>query len=313
MSVQNNQLPPGTVFTPYVIEKTLSAGGFSIVYLAKDTRNDQYVVIKEYLPIKLAQRDDNFRVIPINGSCQGRLYEGRQLFLLEVSALKRLDHPNVVHITDSFDALDTVYIVMEYKPGKNLQDYIHQHPAGLSEHLIRTIFPPLLDGLGAVHNSGLLHLDIKPGNIHLQSGGQPILLDFGAVIRKNMSRSMQPHPVVTAGFSPIEQHDAKGYCGPWSDIYAVGATIRSCIEGSSPPTAIERREKDTMRPASRVFKRKYSAALLETIDWAMEVDPLLRPQTINDFMAAFNQKVDSGNDSAVQWFVNHLPWVVKVK
>jgi len=311
MSVQNSQLPAGTVFDPYTIEKTLSAGGFSIVYLAKDARNDQYVVIKEYLPIKLAQRDENFKVIPRSDDCKGRLYEGRQLFLLEVSALKRLDHPNVVRITDSFDALDTVYIVMEYRPGKNLQHYVRQHPAGLSEHLIRTIFPPLLEGLGAVHNSGLLHLDIKPGNIHLQPGGQPILLDFGAVIRKNMSRSMQPRPVVTAGFSPIEQHDPKGYCGPWTDIYAIGATIRSCIEGTSPPIATERREKDKMRPATSLFKRKYSFALLEAIDWAMEVDPLLRPQTIEGFMAAFNKTVDHSNDTVVQRIVNHLPWVHK--
>jgi len=311
MSVQNSQLPPGTVFEPYIIEKTLSAGGFSIVYLARDTRSNQHVVIKEYLPIKLAQRDDDFKVIPRNDDCRGRLYEGRQLFLLEVSALKRLNHPNVVCITDSFDALDTVYIVMEYRPGRNLQHYVREHPGGLSEHLIRTIFPPLLQGLGAVHNSGLLHLDIKPGNIHLQPGGQPILLDFGAVIRKNMSRSMQPRPVVTAGFSPIEQHDPKGYCGPWTDIYAIGATMRSCIEGTSPPIATARREKDKMRPAASLFKRKYSLALLETIDWAMEVDPLLRPQTIEDFMTAFNKAVGRSGDSVVQRIVSHLPWVHK--
>lgn len=309
MTVRNNQLPPGTELNNYIITDTISAGGFSIVYMAKDKRNGQIVVIKEYLPTRLAFRGEDYKVQPIDKTCISSLNEGRKLFLLEVSALKKLTHPNIVHITDSFGAFETVYIVMEFKPGKNLHAYVSEQKGGFSEKILRTIFPPLLDGLRVVHHNNLLHLDIKPGNIHVQPGGDPILLDFGAVIRKNMSRTMQPRPVVTPGFSPVEQHDPKGYCGPWTDIYAIGATIRCCIDGQAPPPAPQRKEKDTMKPAAIAYKKKYPAALLETIDWAMEIDALLRPQTIDEFLDAFNNAVDKdSNEGGFKKFMKQLKW-----
>ena len=289
MTVKTKQLPPGTELDNYIISDTISAGGFSIVYMATDKRNGQLVVIKEYLPTRLAYRGEDLKVHPIDKTCIASLNEGRKLFLLEVSALKKLTHPNIVHITDSFGAYETVYIVMEFKPGKNLHAYVSDQNGGFSEKMLRTLFPPLLDGLRVVHENNLLHLDIKPGNVHVQPGGNPILLDFGAVIRKNMSRTMQPRPVITPGFSPVEQHDPKGYCGPWTDIYAIGATIRCCIEGQPPPVATARKEKDTMKPAAVAFRKKYPASMLEAIDWAMEVDALLRPQTIDEFLEAFNK------------------------
>ena len=310
MSTIAQNLAAGTRLDHYVIEKTLSAGGFSIVYLADDLSTGAKVVIKEYLPSKWARRDTDCTIIALNDKYAGNLYEGRQLFLLEVSTLKKLRHPCIVSITHSFEANGTVYIVMEYKPGQNLQHYIHEHQGGLSETFLRTVFPPLLDGLRLVHKIGLLHLDIKPGNIHLQPGGDPILLDFGAALRLNMSRTMQPRPVVTAGFSPIEQYNPKGYCGPWTDIYALGATMRACIEGTSPPPATERIENDKLRPAVSAFKRKYSKTLLQAIDWAMELDPTLRPQNIDEFMQAFN-KADTKDSSTTVFrrWVDHLPWV----
>jgi serine/threonine protein kinase len=288
MTIQNNQLPKGTVLSRYTISGTLSAGGFGIVYLAHDPQTKQTVVIKEYLPNRLAQREANLKVVAKDDSCKDKLYEGRQLFLLEVNALKKLNHPNIVHITDSFEAYGTVYIVMEYRPGQNLQDVISKLGGNLKEQLIRKIFPPLIDGVRQVHNNNLLHLDIKPGNILVQKDYSPILLDFGAVMRKNMSRTVQQRPVITAGFSPVEQYNPKGYCGPWTDIYAIGATMRACIEGKSPTVATERQELDKMKPAAIAFKRKYSTELLEALDWAMEVDPTLRPQTTDEFLQAFH-------------------------
>jgi len=288
MTIQNNQLPKGTQLTRYIIGATLSAGGFGIVYLAQDSQTGQTVVIKEYLPNRLAQREANLNVVARDASCKDRLYEGRQLFLLEVNALKKLNHPNIVHITDSFEAFGTVYIVMDYRPGQNLQDIITKQGGNLKEKIIRTIFPPLIDGVRQVHSNNLLHLDIKPGNILVQKDWSPILLDFGAVMRKDMSRTVQQKPVITAGFSPVEQHNPKGYCGPWTDIYAIGATIRACIEGRAPPIATDRQEQDKMKPAAIAFKRKYSNELLEALDWAMEVDPMLRPQTIDEFLRAFH-------------------------
>ncbi len=289
-------LPAGTKLEHYRINSTLSAGGFGIVYLATDLQNNLQIVIKEYMPNKLAQRLADGFVMPQGEQQQEHHNEGMRLFLQEAAALIKLKHPNIVRVLNFFRANGTVYMVMEYRPGKNLQRYIKNRNGGLSEHFLRTIFPPLLEGLRVVHETGFLHLDIKPGNIHLCPGGAPLLLDFGAVHPRNASRKLQITQVVTAGFSPMEQYNLGGYIGPWTDIYAIGASMRACIEGSAPMSAKNRNEKDKMKPASHVFKRRYSASLLQAMDWAMEMDPLLRPQTVDEFLDAINQQDNKGDN-----------------
>ena len=123
-----------------------------------------------------------------------------------------------------------------------------------------------------------------------KNGCEPLLLDFGAVHEMMQTRQFQPNQVITPGFSPIEQLDPGGYVGPWTDIYAIGATMRACLEGVSPPASPERREQDTLRPAVSAFKKKYSQHLLEAVDWAMEVDPMLRPQSVDKLIEAMNGK-----------------------
>ncbi len=296
MIESDTALPAGTELEHYRINSTLSAGGFGIVYLATDLQNNLQIVIKEYMPNKLAQRLPDGFVMPQGEQQQEHHNEGMRLFLQEAAALIKLKHPNIVRVLNFFRANGTVYMVMEYRPGKNLQRYIKSRNGNLSEHFLRTIFPPLLEGLRVVHETGFLHLDIKPGNIHLCSGGVPLLLDFGAVHPRNSSRKLQVTQVVTPGFSPMEQYNLGGYIGPWTDIYAIGASMRACIEGSAPISAKDRNEKDKMKPAAHAFKRRYSASLLQAMDWAMEMDPLLRPQTVDEFLDAINQQDNKGNN-----------------
>lgn len=298
-------LPAGTELEHYRIDQTLNAGGFGIVYLATDLHAELRVVIKEYMPNKLAQRLPDGFVMPQGGQQQEHHNEGMRLFLQEAAALIKLKHPNIVRVLNFFRANGTVYMVMEYRPGKNLQGYIKSRDGNLSETFLRTIFPPLLDGLRLVHETGFLHLDIKPGNIHLCPGGIPLLLDFGAVHPRNTSRKLQLCQVVTAGFSPMEQYNLGGYIGPWTDIYAIGATMRACIEGCAPPSAKTRNEKDKLRSAKSAFKRRYSASLLEALDWAMEMDPLLRPQTVDEFLAVL-QREDAAEDNLLDKIVHTL-------
>ena len=290
MTQSDIALPAGTELEHYRIDHTLNAGGFGIVYLASNLQAEQQVVIKEYMPNKLAQRLPDGFVMPQGEQQQEHHNEGMRLFLQEAAALIKLKHPNIVRVLNFFRANGTVYMVMEYRPGKNLQTYIKRHDGNLSETFLRTIFPPLLEGLKVVHETGFLHLDIKPGNIHLCPGGVPLLLDFGAVHPRNTSRKLQITQVVTGGFSPMEQYNLGGYIGPWTDIYAIGATIRACIEGVAPISAKERHEKDKLRPAKTAFKHRYSTSLLEALDWAMEMDPLLRPQTVDEFLELFQQE-----------------------
>ncbi len=287
MSKKLDSLKPGTCLDGYKLEKPLGGGGFSVVYLARNLRDSQQVVIKEYIPNKLACRDNDGHVRARNEDTEARFLRGRKLFFQEASTLATLKHPNIVNVFSFFQANGTVYMVMEYQAGENMQHYLQaRRGKGLSERFLRTVFPPLLDGLELIHSSDLLHLDIKPGNIHICRGGQPLLLDFGAVHGFPQSRQEQPGQVISPGFSPTEQYQSQGYVGPWTDLYALGATMRACIEGRPPPDAKHRCERDTLKPAQVAFRGRYADNLLRAIDWAMELDPMLRPQSIAEFRAA---------------------------
>lgn len=279
-----HSLPAGTRLDNYVIRQTLGGGGFSVVYLADGPDSNAPVAIKEYMPSKLAVRAADMRVSARCEQDADRLQRGRNLFFQEASILATLKHPNIVDVRSFFNANGTVYTVMAYEQGKNLQHYISQRRGRLSERFLLTVFPPLLDALRFIHEQGYLHLDIKPGNVHVRPGGSPLLLDFGAVHRRQDSRQQQLGHVTSAGFSPIEQYNKTGYIGPWTDIYAIGATMRACIESRPPVDARERHTLDQLRPATQAFRRQYSSGLLEALDWAMEVDPELRPQTVDKFL-----------------------------
>lgn len=286
MGKKLDSLKAGTQLDGYLLEKTLGGGGFSVVYRARQMNNDRRVVIKEYIPNKLARRDRNGQVCARSPDTEVRFNRGRKLFFQEASTLATLKHTNIVDVFNFFQANGTVYMVMEYQDGENLQHYLQRYRGGLSERLLRTVFPSLLDGLELIHANDLLHLDIKPSNIHIQRGGQPLLLDFGAVHGFPQSRQEQPGQVISPGFSPIEQYDNRGYVGPWTDLYAIGATMRACIDGRPPLNARQRYENDTLKPAQFAFRGRYADNLLRAIDWAMEVDPLLRPQNVAEFRAA---------------------------
>lgn len=306
MATPDTALAPDTEISHYKILKTLSAGGFGIVYLARDLKTDTEIVLKEYMPGKLAVRLADGTVIPQGDKYSDHFNEGMRLFLQESQALSKLKHPNIVRVLNFFRENATAYMAMEYRPGKNLQSYIKKYNGNLSVTFLRTVFPQLLEGLKTVHDTGFLHLDIKPSNIHLLPGGIPLLLDFGAVHPRNESRKLQITQVITPGFSPPEQYDlSSGYVGPWTDLYALGATMRACIEGTSPTPADQRKEKDKMRPAVSAFKRKYPVVLLEAMDWAMEMDPLLRPQSADELLEAINQETPD-NENLVDRLVNTL-------
>ncbi len=291
-----DSLPAGTVLDNYRLERTLGGGGFSVVYRALELSTDRRVVIKEYIPNKLARRDRNGQVCARSEQTADRFSRGRKLFFQEASTLATLKHPNIVDVFNFFQANGTAYMVMAYRHGENLQSYLQSRRGGLSETFLRTVFPQLLDGLELIHSNDLLHLDIKPGNVHICRGGQPLLLDFGAVHGFPQSRQEQPGQIISPGFSPVEQYGNDGYVGPWTDLYAIGATMRTCIEGRPPLNARSRHEADSLRPARDTFNKRYSESLLQAIDRAMEVDPLLRPQSVAEFRAALLQESPPATD-----------------
>jgi len=312
-SVQD-ALPDGFKIDRYTITRKIGGGGFSLVYLAIDGERGDEVVIKEFMPRKLAYRAEDGSVQIMEDANSEAFSHGRRLFFQEANFLANLKHHNIVNVSNFFRANGTVYMVMDYQKGVTLQEYIARRDGGLSENLIQTVFRPLLDGLKMIHDRGLLHLDLKPGNIYLRPGADPVLLDFGAVHEMKQTRQYQPGQVLTPGFSPYEQAQRGGYVGPWSDIYSMGATMRACISGNAPPPAEQRRMEDKMKPAAKEFRRRYSQALLQAIDWAMEVDPTLRPQSVDQLLEAMNREGVEDNPSFTESVIDKLntkitlPW-----
>jgi serine/threonine protein kinase len=305
-----NALPKGTQVQHYVIERTIGGGGFSIVYLAKDLETDEVVAIKEYLPEKQALRTKDHAVQCISEDNIAHFKQGFKRFFDEAAALAKLSHPNIVHVTNFFRANNTVYMVMDYEKGKDLRFYIKRHGGSLSEKFIRTVFSELLNGLSELHKNNLLHLDIKPANIFLRLGGSPFLLDFGAVREAVIGdKPAGPH-TLTRGFAPIEQHEHKRV-GPWTDIYAFGASMYACMCGKAPPAATDRIIKDTYRPATLgYFGRPYSAQLLEAVDWCLQLNQNDRPQSVEELVDFLNEDSELAKTFNEPWYLKQisLPW-----
>lgn len=291
MPPARDSLPPGTYIDSYRISRAIGKGGFSLIYLAVDEETGDEVVVKEYMPKKLARRNKALRLLPIDANNTERVYRGRKLFFQEARALASLRHPNIVQVLGFFLANNTAYMVMQYERGKNLGSYIRKRKGGLSTSFVFQVFLPILDALALIHSHSLLHLDVKPGNIHLRHGNNPLLLDFGAV--HLLSRGRTPSgQVITAGYSPVEQYYRGGHIGPWTDVYAVGASMRTCIAGKTPPPSVDRHGKDTLQPAKREFRDRYPLYLLEAVDWAMEMDPGKRPKDAGELLRALKQFTD---------------------
>ncbi len=286
MSTRATPLPAGTVLHGYRLVKLLSRGGFSLVYGAVRESDRRPVVVKEFYPASLARRLDDGRVVPREDK-KARLFDyARRLFFQESALLAALDHPHIVPVLDFFRAYGTVYSVMAYQPGVTLQAILRHRRRGLPEQGILRIFGPVCEGLALLHDNGLVHLDVKPGNVYLRRHGGPMLLDFGAACKAApLVEGMMP--VISEGYSPPEQLTRGGRLGPWSDIYAVGAAMRACMSGHAPLSSRRRREVDELEPAVHAFAGRYSPALLEAVDWAMDMDPEARPQSMAEFMASW--------------------------
>ncbi|MCK5122262.1 MAG: serine/threonine protein kinase [Methylococcales bacterium] len=284
-----NYLQSGTIIDQYTIERELAHGGFSSVYLARQKLDQVQVAIKEYLPRRLAHRTWNNIVVPNSKETKTLFLRGRSLFFEEAKVLANLKHHNIVNVINFFQANETVYMVMVYDYGVTLDKIIKNKSLEMTEQFIITVFNQLLTGIGFIHHQSMIHLDIKPGNILIRPENDPLLLDFGAIQTfplplKNKTK------VLTQGYSPIEQCGTKGQLGPWTDIYAVGASMRACLDGKSPQPASDRAVKNTLISATKAYKRKYPKYLLQAIDWAMEIEPENRPQSAEELQIALLNK-----------------------
>jgi len=293
MQHERAPLAPGTFIDGYRIAETIGRGGFSLIYLAEDEETGDEVVIKEFMPKRLGRRSASAKLVPADECRRESLLRSKRLFFQEAKAMAALRHPNIVAVRGLFLANDTGYLVMQYERGRNLGQFVHSRGGGLSTTLILRIFLPLLDALALIHSRSMLHLDVKPGNVHLRNGHDPLLLDLGAVHLMSAGAAGGSQ-IVTAGYAPPEQYHPTGKVGPWSDVYAVGASLRCCMDGKTPQPSPERLVRDEVVPAVAVaaLHERYPAFLLEASDWAMRLKPEERPRDAGALLARLRHDQD---------------------
>jgi hypothetical protein len=272
----------------YLIGRVLGAGGFGITYLAWDLDLDMKLAIKEYFPNSFGARDRNHStVIPANTHSKDAFEHGLKKFLEEGKALARFQgHPSIASVMTFFRENGTSYLVMKYEDGITVQEYLKQHSGRLDFSTVVRIAMPIFDALRAVHQEGILHRDISPDNIIINRSRQIKILDFGSAKRDMTVRDSTLQITLKRGFSPEEQYRANGKQGPWTDVYAVGATFYQCLTGSKPPDALERLSDDTLAPPATLgvkMPKDAEKALLK----ALAVRAPNRFQTIDEFREAF--------------------------
>jgi serine/threonine protein kinase/HAMP domain-containing protein len=272
-------LAQGFSLFEYRIDAVLGQGGFGITYLATDVNLNAPVAIKEYLPADVAQRASDKSVSPRWPEDRDFYQDGLDSFLVEARTLASFRHPNIVRVARFFEANRTAYMVLEYERGKPLKRWWPGREA-MGEADLLGLVQPLLDGLAAVHAAGYLHRDIKPDNIYVRKAdGSLVLLDFGAA-RQAVGPSGAQAGVVTPGYAPPEQYGDGGQ-GPWTDLYAMAATLYWMVTGAKPPAAPARLGgAEPMVPALQCARGRYSDQFLRAIDWALEPDPAARPRSV---------------------------------
>ena len=335
-----NALPPGTVLRDYVIESELGSGGFSIVYLARHhLKSDWLYAIKEFLPAELAARArDGTGVRPLNTEAQSAFADGLRRFRDEAEQLRKFRNERyIVSCLNYFEENDTAYLVMDYDDGLPLSEFLRRREAAgqpFTEADLLAVVEPLLEGLTVVHRAGVLHRDIKPGNIFVRRQdditgrpAHPVLIDFGAAKQNYLVRHSRSQAPYTPGYAAYEQVSSMGETGPWTDIYAIGALMWRMVAGGCPgdsrlsladesdsgeaespawsptPRAAEKRAyalhtgwPDPMVPAGKLGAERFSLHVLKVIDRCLALYPENRVRDSEELGAL----LDSADTSATR-------------
>ena len=242
--------PGSLLYDRYTVGRAIGFGGFGITYIAWDNKLMQKVAIKEYMPSEYATRvPGNLTVTIYDGERYTEFMTGLQKFLDEAQRLAKFQNvPGIVRILDCFSENLTAYIVMEYLDGMTLKQYLAEHGGKLPYEEAVEFILPVLAALQAVHKEGIIHRDISPDNIFITEDGEVKLLDFGAARYASTGYSKSLSVILKPGYAPAEQYLSHGEQGPWSDVYATAATLYRMITGVVPEEALERKEKDTLKP-----------------------------------------------------------------
>ena len=268
----------------YTIKSVLGQGGFGITYLGMDELYQRKVAIKEFFPQGIVTRNTEYEdTVTVTYVEEKADYEkGKERFLKEARTMAKFSkNEGIVKVLDFFEINNTAYIVMEYLEGITLKQYIRENQRITLEELVRLLVP-LIESLDEIHSQGMIHRDISPDNIMVLPDGRIKLMDFGAARDYTKFGEKTLSIVLKPGYAPPEQYQTHGIQGPWTDIYALCATMYKCITGETPPDAIDRVIDDHLKKISE-FGITIPPQIESVIIKGMSVSAKDRYQDIKDF------------------------------
>lgn len=284
-----NQLPIGTMLNNrYVIGQVLGFGGFGITYKVWDTKLDAVCAIKEYYPSGFVNRNPRTNeIIVFSGKRSAEFEFGLSRFIEEaVNLAKFSEHDNIVHAFEYFEENKTAYIVMEFLDGVPLNRYLQENKISCNESV--DIALKVCAALKCVHSNGIVHRDISPDNIFMCKDGRVKIIDFGAA-RFSAEDEKQRTIILKPGFAPPEQYESVSSQGPWTDIYALGATLYYLLTGVKPEESTNRKIEDNLQPPHEL-NENIPEYISNSVMKAMAVDRHLRFNSDDEFDKALNNK-----------------------
>lgn len=315
LKARRKPLPPtplavGSRLGAYEVRSVLGIGPFSIVYRVADPGSDVELAVKEYLPTSLAQRDGATTVVPRTPDDAETFLHGLRFFLNEGKLLMQMAHPGLVKVHGVWEDNGTAYLAMDLYTGRSLQDTMATRWRTPREPGLRALLDSLLGPVEALHSAGLQHRDISPQTILVELDGRVVLMDLGAARRVTSALGETGPTGPRDGFAPIELYGkGSGQAkGPWTDFYALGATLHYMIAGKPPPAAPQRSGERVAIALYRDDKR-YSLEFLAVLDWMLAVKPEDRPQTV----AALRQALAGEGLPAHLVPTRRLRWGLKLR
>ncbi len=276
----------------YRIDRYLSSGGFGNTYVATNIEFDERVAIKEFFMKGVTQRDENQTTISVsNVENKDSFLAQREKFKKEARRIRQLKNKHIVAVHDLFEDNGTAYYVMDYVDGENLAERLKITGRPMTESEVHLILPQILDALKAVHDAGIWHLDLKPANIMLEKGGMVKLIDFGASKQLNAQKggaTTSTAITYTNGYAPREQMEQNyDKFGPWTDIYALGATLYNLLTNKRPPLPTDIDDDITAdKHESLPFPDSVSAGTRSLVLMMLHTNRLQRPQSIDAIIDA---------------------------
>lgn len=283
-----NSLKPGTFLNNrYIVKNLIADGGFGILYEGFDNLLEIKVAIKEYFPASHAARHSSGEVTAISEEKKENFKKGAECFLNEAKSIAKFDNmPGIVSVKDFFTANGTAYIVMEFIEGMSFRKYLDACGGRLPADMVIAMMKPLILSLRSVHDGNIIHRDISPDNIMIDTNNEVKLIDFGAArnvaLEGNGSTVIQLRP----GYAPPEQYHKNTSQGPWTDVYALCATIYRAITGVKPIESVKRTPEDTLvRPS--LYNIPISQTLENAIMQGLATDTNERIQNMQQLYNAF--------------------------